>query len=117
MLDGLPYAISTLVYSADGGACNVAATWAREHEIPAIAFPFRSSWAQGDPAAEQRRNVKLLTEARPDLLLAFPGAGVDAIVARAIILQIPTYRVGDPNTDEDRDLSLTDDVTESTNTL
>lgn len=117
MLEGLPFAISTLVYTADGGACNEAARWAREHDVPAVAFPFRTAWAKGDPAARQRRDVQLLTEARPDLLLAFPGDGVDALVARAIIMQISTYRIGDPDRDHERDLSLTDDVTESTNTL
>ena len=49
----------------------MAGYWARKHRIDNLKFA--ADWATNGKAAGPIRNRKMLTEGRPDLVVAFPG--------------------------------------------
>ncbi len=57
--------------AAARGADLLAAAWARSRGIPARPFP--ADWNRDGKAAGFLRNVRMLREGRPDLVVAFPG--------------------------------------------
>ena len=63
--------ITLLVHGAARGADTLAATWAQRRSVPTLAFP--ADWERDGKAAGPLRNQRMLDEARPDGVVAFPG--------------------------------------------
>ena len=57
-----------------GGACGadlLARRWAEDRGIPSLEF--RANWKEHGKSAGGRRNLTMLLEGKPDLVIAFPG--------------------------------------------
>lgn len=52
-------------------ADKMARRWAESHNIQVLSFP--ADWAGDGMGAGPRRNLKMLCEGRPDVVVAFPG--------------------------------------------
>jgi len=61
---------SVLIHGGASGADRLAGKWADVHGVPTIVFP--ANWRQGKKAGPLR-NRFMLSEGKPDLVLAFPG--------------------------------------------
>lgn len=66
-----PKPFSVLIHGAADGADKLAEQWAHRSGVPVIAEP--AKWKQYGRSAGTQRNVKMLHEHRPDLVIAFPG--------------------------------------------
>ncbi|MDA8301927.1 MAG: DUF2493 domain-containing protein [Actinomycetota bacterium] len=79
-----------------GGACGadaLAGSWAMSHKLPRLVF--RAEWERYGRRAGPLRNQRMLDEARPDLVVAFPGGrGTADMVARALRAGVPVRRPG-----------------------
>ncbi len=64
-------AITEVVHGAARGADRMADQWAKWRNIPVRAFP--ADWSRLGAAAGPTRNQQMIDEARPDLVIAFPG--------------------------------------------
>lgn len=74
--------VAVVIHGDARGADRLAARWAEDHRVPAIACPAR--WAVFGKRAGPIRNSAMLSEFAPDLVLAFPGgAGTADMVAKA----------------------------------
>lgn len=62
---------SVIIHGNAKGADFLADTYARRHNIPVLAFD--ADWQLHGRAAGPRRNRTMLTEGKPDLVVAFPG--------------------------------------------
>jgi hypothetical protein len=82
---------STLIHGAARGADTLAARWALAHGVPTLAFP--ADWSRGRGAGKER-NLQMLVEGGPELVLAFPGGrGTEDMVMRARQHGVPVVRV------------------------
>ena len=67
----------SVIHGAARGADTLAGSWAKEHGLPIEAFP--ANWRPDGPngpvdmRAGLKRNKQMLEEAKPDLIIAFPG--------------------------------------------
>jgi hypothetical protein len=59
-----------IVHGAAAGADNLASTWAKNKHITEMPFP--ADWSGGKSAGIER-NIEMLEESEPDLIVAFPG--------------------------------------------
>lgn len=62
--------ITRLVHGGARGADRLAAEWAHSKLIPVQAYP--GDWSQGRSAGP-RRNEQMLADAKPNVVVAFPG--------------------------------------------
>lgn len=69
VLDGI--SISTILHGAARGADTLAGEYASRHGIDCISFP--ADWDQYGKSAGPLRNIKMLTEGNPDLVVASVG--------------------------------------------
>lgn len=58
-----------IVHGAAAGADSVAAAWAKSKRI--LAMPFPADWSGKSGGIE--RNIQMLEESEPELVVAFPG--------------------------------------------
>lgn len=66
--------ISLLIHGFAKGADTLCREWALARGVPELAFPVsRDDWRSKGKAAGCLRNQQMLDEARPDILVAFPG--------------------------------------------
>lgn len=63
--------INLLVHGGATGADTLAGDWAYERGVPFNCYP--ADWKTHGRAAGPIRNQQMLDEARPDLVIAFPG--------------------------------------------
>jgi hypothetical protein len=71
------------------GADHSAITWAAQRSVPWCIYP--ANWRKHGDAAGPLRNQQMLDEAKPDLVLAFPGGrGTADMLRRARSADIPT---------------------------
>jgi hypothetical protein len=63
--------IGLLVHGAAKGADSLAGAWATARKVRQLAFP--ADWKKYGRKAGPIRNVQMLREAVPDLVVAFPG--------------------------------------------
>lgn len=63
--------IELVIEGGAKGADAAAAAWARENGRPLATYP--ACWSAYGRKAGPMRNEKMLVDARPDLVLAFPG--------------------------------------------
>ena len=65
------YGPDTVIHGAARGADSLAGCWAAERGVTVEAFP--ANWHRDGRAAGPIRNVKMLADGRPDVVIAFPG--------------------------------------------
>lgn len=76
------YDIALLIHGAAEGADWLAGLWGEMAGVPALPFP--ADWKRYGPSAGPIRNALMLSEGRPDLVIAFPGGrGTADMVAKA----------------------------------
>lgn len=63
--------ISALIQGGAGGADLLGRCWARMHGMKPITVP--ADWKRYGRAAGPIRNKRMLTDFKPDLVVAFPG--------------------------------------------
>jgi len=63
--------ISTLIEGEARGADKLSAQWAEAYDIKILRFP--ANWKLYGRSAGYVRNRQMLTEGKPDLVIAFPG--------------------------------------------
>lgn len=63
--------INTIVHGAARGADSIAGAWAQLNSITEEQYP--ADWKRDGKAAGPIRNIKMLAESKPDLVIAFPG--------------------------------------------
>jgi UDP-N-acetylmuramoylalanine-D-glutamate ligase len=70
----------------------MASTWASLNGRGHVAFP--ADWKTHGKAAGPKRNRQMLDDAKPDLVVAFPGGrGTDDMVNKAKSRGVPVVRV------------------------
>lgn len=72
--------ITAIIHGGARGADEGAADWAKSEYIPVIAFP--ADWKRDGKAAGPIRNRKMLTEGKPDIVVALPGGKGTADMVR-----------------------------------
>lgn len=94
VLDGLGPVVQVVHGDCRGGttdrrgADHWAEVWAADRGIPWAAYPAR--WEADGLAAGPRRNARMLREAKPDLVVAFPGGkGTRDMVKKASNAGLP----------------------------
>lgn len=88
--------ITAVVTGAAPGADTLAERWARERRIPVERYP--ADWKAHGRAAGPIRNARMLDEARPDAVVAFPGGrGTADMVSRATKADVPVVVIGAPS--------------------
>lgn len=84
--------IKLLVHGGASGADDLAGRWARHAGVPWKGYP--AYWRSEGKAAGPKRNQRMLDEAQPDLVIAFPGgAGTADMIKRAEAAYVPVVRV------------------------
>lgn len=87
---------SSIVHGAATGADTLAGTYAKLNEIPVREYP--AKWYRNgvfDRSAGPRRNVWMLKDSKPDMVLAFPGGdGTANMVALAKACGVKVVEVG-----------------------
>lgn len=74
--------ITTIISGHARGADQLAEAWAREASVDCVVFP--ANWDKFGRSAGAIRNRQMLTEGKPDLVVAFPGgAGTANMVKQA----------------------------------
>ena len=71
MLDGKLDGIDVVINGGAKGADTLAARWARRQGIDV--YTFEAEWETYGRSAGAIRNKQMLTEGKPDLVIAFPG--------------------------------------------
>lgn len=91
---GMGATLAVVIHGGAHGADEGAAQWGASENIPVHCFP--ADWRKYGKAAGPIRNQKMLTEANPDLVIAFAGGrGTDDMVTRAKFSGIPVMIVKD----------------------
>lgn len=85
--------ITLLVHGGASGADSLSAEWARERGVRCRAFTIsKHEWRVHGRAAGPMRNARMLAEARPDGVVAFPGgAGTADMVRQARAAGVPVW--------------------------
>jgi hypothetical protein len=65
------YVFTRLIHGAARGADMLAAGWGFKNNIPCMAYP--ANWERYGKSAGPRRNIQMLVEGKPDMVIAFPG--------------------------------------------
>lgn len=87
VLDTLPN-VTEIISGGATGADRYAIHWALEHRIPYKEYP--ANWQLHGRGAGVLRNQQMLNEARPDLVVAFPGGrGTADMVRRSKDAKVP----------------------------
>ena len=73
---------SLVIHGAARGADSLAGLWARMSGVDVAEFP--ANWDKHGKAAGHIRNAQMLTEGKPDVVVAFPGGrGTEDMKRRA----------------------------------
>jgi hypothetical protein len=79
-----------IIHGAARGADSLAAQYAAWYEIPVKAFP--ADWHKHGFAAGPIRNVQMLLDGKPDLVIAFPGGkGTANMIKVAKAAEVEVY--------------------------
>lgn len=73
--------ITTVIEGGAAGADRMARAWAERHGVEVVTFP--ADWELYGRRAGPVRNLKMLREGRPDLVVAFPGGRGTAHMVRS----------------------------------
>ena len=90
--------IKRLAHGDCEGADTLANQWAQTHRIECIAYPANwNEYPDGDPrrrTAGPRRNEKMLSQEKPDLVIAFPGGrGTRDLIRQAMRMGLEVMEV------------------------
>jgi hypothetical protein len=86
------HAVNQVIHGAARGADSLGASWAKARRIPEQAYP--ADWSRHGKSAGYRRNETMLADAKPDLVVAFPGGkGTTHMVGLANAAGIPVRKV------------------------
>ena len=99
VLDGLHAEdpIGLLAHGGATGADSLAADWARDRKVPATAF--KADWDGQGRSAGPKRNQRMLEQAQPAVVVAFPGgAGTEDMLRRARKAHVPVMEVDSMDT-------------------
>lgn len=84
--------ITLLIRGGARGADTLAEQWAESLEIDIERYP--ANWSKDGNAAGPIRNARMLTEGKPDLVVAFPGGrGTADMIRQAEAAGVPVWRV------------------------
>lgn len=82
----------TIIHGAARGADSLAGDFAHRHKLSWIAYP--ADWDKYGKRAGYIRNVQMLNEGKPDLVIAFPGGkGTDMMINLAEKANVRVVRV------------------------
>jgi hypothetical protein len=82
ILDSNRQKVDAIIHGAARGADRLAGEWARARGVQEEAYP--ADWHNHGRTAGPLRNIRMLDEGRPDLVVAFPGgAGTGHMVKLA----------------------------------
>jgi hypothetical protein len=88
--------ISLLIHGAAAGADTLAHVWAETRRVPVQACP--ADWDRYGKRAGRIRNLWMLTEFHPELVVAFPGgAGTAHMVEVATLAGVQVWRPAVPS--------------------
>ncbi len=91
--------VTLVIHGAQRGADNIAERWARERELPFVGVP--AKWTVLGTQAGPTRNRFMVTEWKPDLVIAFPGnRGTRNMVAVANEMGIPVIQSFEVNLEQ-----------------
>jgi hypothetical protein len=65
------FCIGELIHGGAKGADSMAGAWAKKHDIPVTVYP--ADWNKHGKRAGPLRNEQMLSEGKPDYVLALPG--------------------------------------------
>lgn len=86
------FGIEFLIQGSADGADYLAWQWAEDRNVPVGSYPAR--WDEHGKAAGPIRNREMLTEGKPDVVLAFPGGpGSRNMVAQAENAGVKVYKI------------------------
>jgi len=86
--------ITMIVHGAARGADKLAGQWAKERGLPVKEYP--AFWDTERKAAGALRNSRMLADANPDLVIAFPGGkGTADMVKKARSAGVPVFNIVD----------------------
>jgi hypothetical protein len=92
MLFALPERPTLIIHGAAKGADTLAGRWAKEFNIPVLVFP--ADWKKYGRRAGPIRNAQMLSEGKPNLVVAFPGGrGTANMVGLSQKAGVPVYAV------------------------
>ena len=84
--------IGTIIHGAAKGADRLAGQWAKDNGKSMDVYP--ADWQRDGRAAGYRRNQRMLDQARPTLVVAFPGGpGTAHMVRIATAAGVPVKQV------------------------
>jgi hypothetical protein len=89
----LDHGFTHLIHGAARGVDSIAANWALTRpNITSMAFP--ADWDHWGLAAGPIRNQQMLTEGKPDLIIAFPGGkGTADMIRRAMAAKVKVEKI------------------------
>jgi 2-phospho-L-lactate guanylyltransferase (CobY/MobA/RfbA family) len=70
----------TIIQGDARGADSLAKSWAIRNKVSMLNFP--ADWARYGKSAGYLRNVQMLEEGKPDLVIAFPGGSGTAMMCK-----------------------------------
>ena len=84
----------TIIHGAAKGADSLAQAWAKDNGYPDDAYP--ADWNKYGKRAGYIRNVQMLNEGKPDLVIAFPGGkGTQMMINLAEAAGVPVVKIND----------------------
>jgi hypothetical protein len=84
--------VETLLHGAASGADLLSVAWADKNGLRAFGYP--ANWGRDGKSASRKRNERIITEGRPDMLVAFPGGpGTAELIGLAKSHGIPVKEV------------------------
>lgn len=84
--------IDAIIHGGARGADEGAARWAASEHVKVLAYP--ADWKKHGKAAGPIRNQRMIDEAKPDIVVAFPGGrGTADMIRRAEAAGIDIIRV------------------------
>lgn len=84
----------TIIHGAASGADSLANIWAKAFNHKIESYP--ADWDKYGKRAGYIRNVQMLNEGKPDLVIAFPGGkGTQMMINLAEAANVPVIRIND----------------------
>lgn len=88
------FSIDTIIHGGSRGADEGAASWGESEGC--FVLKFLADWKKHGKSAGPRRNRKMLSEGKPDIVIAFPGGrGTADMVSAAIDAGVRVIKVED----------------------
>ena len=99
VLDGVHrlYGITLIIQGCAAGADLSAYTWAQKNGVKHTGEEYRADWDKYGKSAGIKRNMRMLDEVGPHLVIGFPGGrGTDHMTGYAVENRVATLIIPDP---------------------